>query len=156
MKLFSVLVLLVACVWPGGAARAQSCTMATQPVAFGVYQPLGGTAATTTGTVMVTCVATVSLFESYTMALNVGGGTSFAARSMGGPSPRLGYQLYRDSAFSQIWGDGTGGTFTVTDGVLLAVLTPVVKSYTIYGKIPASEPASIGSYTDMVMVTLTY
>ena len=151
-----VLALVVACLWAGGAARAQSCTASTMPAAFGIYQPLAGTAATTTGTVTVTCQAAVSLLVSYTMALSVGGGTSFAARSMGGMSPRLGYQLYRDSAFSQVWGDGTGGTFTVTDGYLLSILVPVTRSYTAYGRIPASEPASVGTYTDAVMVTLTY
>ena len=150
------LLALLACFWSGGGLRAQTCTASTQPVAFGMYQPLSGTTATTTGTVTVVCQATVSLLVAYTVALSVGGGTSFAARSMGGMSPRLGYQLYRDSAFSQVWGDGTNGTFTVTNGYLLSVLVPVTTNASVYGRIAASQLVNVGSYTDAVMVTVNY
>ena len=76
--------------------------------------------------------------------LGIGGGSSYATRSMGGPSPRLSYQLYRDSAYSQVWGDGTAGTYTVTDGYLLGLIFPITKMYTVYGSIPASAVCGVG------------
>ena len=139
-----------------GRAWGQSCSASATGVAFGTYQPLTGPALNTTGTVTITCEAVVSILVSYTIELSIGGGSSFAARSMSGPSPRLHYQLYRDSADTQIWGDGTAGTYTVIDGYLLSVLVPVTKNYTVYGVVPAGESASVGSYTDTVIVTLAY
>ena len=155
MKILWLLVLLPATFWSGGQARAQSCTASTAAVVFGNYQPHSGSAVTTTGTVSVTCQTLIVGTVSYSIALSVGGGSSFAARSMGAVSPRLGYQLYKDLAMSQVWGDGSAGTFTVSDSYFL-ILFPVTKNYTVYGKIPGGENGGVGTYTDSVGVVVTY
>ncbi|HUZ63669.1 MAG TPA: spore coat U domain-containing protein [Acetobacteraceae bacterium] len=139
------------------AARAQTCTAAASAVAFGVYDPGTGAPTDTTGTVTVTCSALISLLVSYTITLTTGGGGSFAARSMAGPlAPRLAYQIYADAARTRIWGDGTGGTSTVTDGYLLQLLGPVVRQYTMYARIPAGQLVSAGTFGDTVTVVVTY
>jgi len=138
-------------------AHAQTCTTSSTAAAFGTYAPLSGVGVSTTATITVTCnPGVVSVNESYTIALSIGGASSYATRSMGGPTPRLRYQLYRDSADTQIWGDGTAGTYTVTDGYTLGLIFPVTRTYTVYGVIPANAAAAIGSYTDTVVITLTY
>jgi spore coat protein U-like protein len=69
----------------------------------------------------------------------------------------LNYNLYFDAAFTQIRGDGTGGsqqggaTLTVSSGTRTASTTSV-----IYGQIPALQDPAAGSYADTIVVTLTY
>ncbi len=155
MKAAAVLALFL-CFMPGRRAWGQSCSAAATGVAFGTYQPLTGPSLSSTGTVTITCQATVAILVSYTIELSIGSGSSFAARSMSGVSPPLHYQLYRDAADTQIWGDGTAGTYVVTDGYLLGIIVPVVKNYTVYGIVPAGESAAVGAYSDMVVVTLIY
>ena len=155
MRTLAALLIALLCLH-AGQCRAQACTVSTTPTAFGNYLPLSGSANTSNATVSVTCNSTISLLVSYSLALSTGTGGSFAARSMAGGASRLAYQLYRDSAYSQIWGDGTSATYTVTDGYLLSVLTPVTRNYTAYGRIPASQNVATGGYTDTIMVLLTY
>lgn len=149
-------VLIALCAQAVQTAHAQSCTPTATAVAFGSYVSMMSGNDATTGTVTVTCSTSgVSILFSYTIALSIGGGGTFATRSMSGPLQRLSYQLYRDSGDTQIWGDGTAGTYTVTDGYLLGINAQVSRNYTVYGIIP-SQTAKVGSYIDTITVTLTY
>ena len=154
----SMLACLIAlCGVPAAKAWGQSCGVAATGLAFGSYQPLSGLPSNSTSTVTVTCnPGLISLLVSYTIQIGTGTGGSFAARSMGGTSTRLGYQLYRDALDTQIWGDGTAGTFTITDGYLLGLILPITHNYTAYGNIPASQRVNTGVYTDMLSVLLSY
>jgi spore coat protein U-like protein len=151
------LVLFCAMVWQ--PAQAQTCAVSSTALAFGTYAPFpgGGSAISTTATVTVVCnPGLLSVNVSYTISFSIGGGTSYALRSMGGPTPRLRYQVYRDNGDTQIWGDGTAGTFTVTDGYGLGLIFPITKTYTAYGAIAANTVAAIGSYADTIVMTITY
>jgi spore coat protein U-like protein len=138
-----------------GAAHAQGCSTSATAAAFGTYQPLAGTTATTTSTISVTCTAVVSLLISYTVKLNAGNYGTVAARKMSGSSWLLGYQLYLDAGYTQAWGDGSLGTSFVMDGYTLGIGT-VTRTYTAYGRVPASQSVGPASYTDTVTVLLTY
>lgn len=153
-SLFLLLLVLTALIRP---ASAQSCTTSATGFVFGVYQPLTGAPNLSTGTVTVNCnPGLLSILVSYTISLGPGSGGSFASRSMSGPGGLLGYQLYRDALRTQVWGDGTAGTTTVTDGYLLGLILPVIRNYTVYGRIPGGLQAGIGAYADTVLVVLTY
>ena len=159
MRGAAILALALFCIVPWRHAHGQTCTVSSSAAAFGIYAPApgAGTAVSTTATVTVVCnPGLITLNESYTIALSIGGGSSFALRSMGGPTPRLRYQLYRDSADTQVWGDGSAGTYTVTDGYTLGLIFPVTKTYTAYGVIAANTLAAVGTYTDTIILTLTY
>jgi spore coat protein U-like protein len=57
-----------------------------------------------------------------------------------------------DSARSVVWGDGVApnGSFTGTG-------TGAAQSSTVYGRVPTGQgAAAIGSYSDTVVVTITY
>lgn len=136
-------------------ALAQSCNTSATPMTFGSYNPITSATTDTTATINVTCSTTVGLLVNYTIQLYAGGGGSFAARSMAGGTPRLGYQIYNDSGRSQVWGDGTAGTTYVSDGFLLTV-GGSNKNYTAYGRLPAHEQSPPGAYTDAVTVLLSY
>ena len=100
----------------------------------------------------------VAVLMSYTIALGGGGGGggSVGARSMSSDSGTLAYQLYRDPARTQVWGDGTGGSVTVADGYLLNGVPPVVRNYTAYGAIAPLSKVAPGLYSDTITVLMTY
>jgi spore coat protein U-like protein len=65
----------------------------------------------------------------------------------------LEYNLYRDAAFSAIWGDGTSGTTTYT------IRNPPNNQdvvLTVYGRVPALQDVATGSYADAVIVTINF
>lgn len=132
-----------------GAVQAASggatCTTSATTVAFGSFNPFGS-AVTSTGTISVTCSGG-SINSPYTIALSKGSGT-FAQRLM---NSILKYNLYTTSSYTTIWGDGTGGSATVsgTNG-------HTTNNYTVYGQIPAPQGVAPNNYSDTITVTVTY
>jgi spore coat protein U-like protein len=121
------------------------------PVNFGTYLVFSGSAATSTGYVAVDCN---SYSGTYVIALSAGvnGSGSFSDRLMSNGTSNLPYQLFADAGYSTIWGDGTGGSVTVSGNCSGSCNT----SYTVYSQIPALQAVSPGSYSDTVQVTVTY
>lgn len=64
----------------------------------------------------------------------------------------LGYNLYSDSAGTQIWGDGSGGSQAQ------ASANPPNSTVTlaIYGRIPAGQDVSAGLYPDNVVAEINF
>jgi spore coat protein U-like protein len=148
---------LLACASPPAQALLVSCTTSAGGVAFGTYPPFSASPTDSTGTVTVTCTPfLVGLLVSYTIALSTGNGGNYASRSMSSGVSTLQYQLYTDSARTTVWGDGSAGTAMISDDYTIALLVPVTRNYTVYGRIPALQSASPGAYGDTIVVTVTY
>lgn len=115
---------------------------------FGAYDTLSGSAVSGSSTISVTC----SNGTSYSIALSTGSNSSgYAPRTMKDGSNSLNYNLYKDSSFTNVWGDGTSSTQVVTGtGNGNQVNT------TVYGQIAGSQTAAPGSYSDTITVTITY
>ncbi len=126
------------------AAHAAHCSASAVGVAFGTYNVFNTTDLNSTGSVTVSCNQSVP----FTIALSAGAGT-FASRALKNGSVVLNYNLFTDAQRLTIWGDGSGGTVTVSGSGLQA-------SFTVYGKIPARQNVSAGSYADTVIVTVSY
>lgn len=61
------------------------------------------------------------------------------------------YGLYKDAGRSQPWGDGaTPGSTVAGTG------TGAAKGYTVYGRVPPQTAPTPGTYSDTVVVTVTY
>jgi len=145
-----VLALATLAVLTPAAAKAQ-CSITVKPVSFGTYLPISSVPADSTGTVTIGCHL---FFGPYAVALNQGlfGRGNFDNRRMNAGSAYLSYQLYTNAARTLIWGDGIEGSqiaFGVCTGVCSA-------SYTIYGRIPAHQTVSPGSYADTLTVTVVF
>jgi spore coat protein U-like protein len=140
------------------AGQAQTCTVSSTALAFGVYAPTLGTPNDSVATITVTCQATVSLLVGYTITLGGGNSGNPAARSMplSGGGGGMNYQVYSDLLRTQVWGDGGNGTAGVADGYLISVIAPYIKTYSAFGRIPALQNAKAGSYADSLLVTITY
>ena len=135
----------------GNAAAV--CTVSTAPVDFGSYNVLLTAATDTESSITVDCneapPATVTI--SIGPSPNSGG---FEPRQMklSGGSEVINYNLYTDSGRTQIWGDGNGSTFTLTDMVFKR--EPWLA--TIYGRIPPGQNVSIGNYSETLTVTIVW
>ena len=127
-----------------------ACNVSATTLNFGNYDPTSATALNGTSTVNVYCTSGTP----YTTSLNIGtGGGSFVTRTIASGGNTLNYNLYRDSARSQVWGDGTGATFTVAGtGTGLLTASPL----TVYGQIASGQDKPPGTYTSVITVTVTY
>ena len=117
-------------------------------LAFGVVTP----GVQQDGTVAISATCTVG--TNYTLSLDVGlgSGATLSTRrmtSVGGDT--LDYALYTTAGRTTPWGDGTGGTGTVS-----STGTGLSQVFTVYGRVPSSAAASVGVYADTVTVTATY
>lgn len=134
-----------------------NCTIAANSFNFGTYDPLSSINTDSTGAVSVTCSAlVVNAFVNYDVQLATGASGSYATRTMVNGANHLGYNLYTDVSRSLIWGNGSGGTSIVNDGYLIALLAPVTRNYTVYGRIPAEQVIPPGMYTDSIVATVVF
>jgi spore coat protein U-like protein len=141
------------------AATTINCTVSAGGIAFGVYNPLNTVADASTGTLRVTCngSGTGSANVTVNVSLSTGLSGSFATRKMFSGANILNYNIYWSTAYTQIMGDGSGGSFAGTAGPFVV---PAGGSNfatgTMYGLIPASQDVAPGSYADVITVTVTY
>jgi spore coat protein U-like protein len=138
-------------------ALLQSCTVAASPAPFGSYVPSNPVALTSSsGTITVTCnVTLIGLLEGWNILLSSGNSGTFGSRQMSLGGKSLAYNLYTTAAHTQIWGDGTSGTGTISELQLLTIGTNSYP-YTVYGSIPALQDQPPGTYTDVIVVTVNY
>lgn len=130
------------------AASEAACSATAVAVAHGAYNPKATGADNATGSITVTCNPNAA----FSIALSDGGGTGYANRRMlrTPAGYQLNYQLYSNSGRTTVWGDGTGGTSTVS------YTSRASATATVYGQVPALQNVGAGSYSDTVVVTITY
>lgn len=94
---------------------------------------------------------------AYAISLSPGVSGSYTMRRMNAGSALLNYNVYTSAAYSQVWGDGTAST-GVVGATMSFNLFQFSKSAThaAYGRMPAGQNATAGSYTDNLVVTLTF
>ncbi len=136
----------------GSANVKAACGIATTPISFGAYNVFSAIPLRSTGTFTVTC----NEAPPPTVMISVGPSAAtglFNPRQMsGGSGDLLDYNLFTDSAMTQIWGDG------VTGGNLLSQKVTKNKPWNavIYANLPAQQNVSVGSYSDNVVVTIMW
>jgi len=122
-------------------------------VALGDFNPLANANSDSTGSVSITC--TGSATATYTIAVSAGTGTYLNRKLISG-SQLLSYNVYIDNTRTTIWGDGSSGTSLIS-GNITATSGGTTHSSTVYGRIPSGQQtASVGLYSDILTVTVTY
>lgn len=141
----------------GAAQAAATCSTSATSLSFGSYNPFTVTPLDSSGTVTVSCSlgGLLSLLVSYQIKLSAGGSGTFSPRRMSSGGNTLDYNLYTTSGRTTIWGNGSSGTGSVSDGYLLGVGT-TVRNYTVHGRVPAKQNARAGGYLDSITVTVEY
>lgn len=132
------------------ATAAPSCTVSATSVNFGSYNVFAGSATDSTGSITITCNNSA---HNVVVTLSKGSSATFNPRTMTNGGETLSYNLFRDAARTSIWGDGTGGTSTYTDNNPSNGADTVV---TVYGRVPAGQDVSAGSYSDTVSAVINF
>jgi spore coat protein U-like protein len=119
-------------------------------VNFGNYNVFTVTNLDSTGTITFQCnAAAANIF----ITLSRGQSSTYNPRTMKKGAEALNYNLYRNAARTNIWGDGTGGTVRYNNA------NPPNNSnvnLTVYGRVPAGQDVSAGSYTDTISATINF
>src|SRR5262249_50452515 len=99
-----------------------------------------------------TLTTTCSSTTPYTIGLD--GGTTNASdptlRKMSKSSETITYGLYRDGSYTQPWGS------TINTNTASGTSTGSGQKSTVFGRVPAQTTPSPGSYSDTIVITVTY
>lgn len=146
---------LVVCLGALAAGRADAvCNVAATGIDFGSYDVFSPTPRDSTGSITVSCDEIPP--ANVVIAIGPGGAGTFLPRWMRHASlpDALGYNVFTSPSMAVVWGDGTGATATVTMGRVPPNRPP--KPVTIYGRIPPAQNVAAGTYSDTLVVTITW
>ena len=133
------------------AVVSAECTVSTTSVNFGAYDPVSANAATprdATGTVNVYCTTGTLVNVSLDLGTHLTGSTR---RMLSGVANFLTYEIYRDAARSSIW-----NTVNMDSGTSTSKTVAINGGFIAYGRIPAGQDVTMGSYSDTLLVTVNY
>lgn len=130
------------------AIVANKCTVSAATLDFGTPAGLLTTAVPATSSISVQC----AVGTAYSVGLDGGlnSGNNINARKMVLGANSVAYQLYRDSAQTQVWG------YTVNTDTVQGIGTGNPQNLTVYGQVPAQTTPPAGTYLDSVVVSVTY
>lgn len=155
-----VAVLAAAAVRPADAATAtanlnvtasviQVCQVFDGTLAFGPYDPLAAAPLETNGSFQVACTK-----GSVSVTLGLGQGLHFAGsqRGMSNTTDTLTYEIYKEAARTNVWGDVGGAVVPYT------ATTSALTTIQVFGRIPALQTnVGVGTtYSDTVVITVTF
>lgn len=124
-----------------------------RPLNFGSYNPFQVSANDSTARIEIKCVNNGRV--RFEVLLSTGQAGTYFPRAMklSGGSAQLNYNLYTNNARTKIWGDGNAGTYTQQGNRN----SPFTKRYTLRGQIPPLQTAAtVGAYSDTILVTVNY
>lgn len=134
-----------------GTCVAQTCSVRTVSLNFGSYNHLATNDLEAEAGVYIACDPAVTFNISLDSGTNSGGHFSPRRLARVGSVDYLAYNIFRDPARIEIWGDGTGNTFTQP-----GIGTGVESQFIAYGRLPAGQSAAVGRYVDVVMVLVEW
>jgi spore coat protein U-like protein len=135
------------------AASITDCTVSVSGVVFGTYTPLAATALLSNGSVNIACTG-IKGNNGVTIDLSPGSsGAYIPTRTLTSGTLSLNYNLYVDAGYSQVWGNGSGGS--VEGSVSIRKHSPNA-TLTIYGAVAARQDPAPGVYSDSIIVSVNY
>ncbi len=146
--------ILAAALWfvvaPQSSVAAPSCSFTSvSAVNFGIYNVFA-TVANNSGVGSLTIKCQGGGAATFVVTLGTGQSHNYTSRVMKKGADTLNYNLYTSSARNLIWGDGSGGSSTMTAG------RNTTTTLSIFGQIPAGQDAAIGIYSDNITATVNY
>jgi spore coat protein U-like protein len=133
------------------ASVSKNCTITTAPVNFGAYDTVTANATAPLdglGTVTVTCTKGAPAKVGLDPGANAQGTTR---RMSGGTAAFLNYELYKDNAHATVWGNTPETGLDVP-----AAPNRNPRNFSVYGRVPAAQDATVGTYSDTVVATVNF
>jgi len=128
-----------------------TCAIATNPVAFGVQEA-------EPGNIDEDAALTVNCTNgtAYQVGLSGGNGGDTSARVMtlDGGTDTIGYQLYKDAARTDVWGNVVGSDTVLDTGDGFGADTGIL--HTVYARATITGAEVAGDYSDTVTATVTF
>jgi spore coat protein U-like protein len=133
------------------------CTISATPIAFGRYDVTALSPVVTLSSVSYDCweiSGGINLTQRITIQISAGSSGTFEYRHMNSVYgyDALHYNLYLDSNFRDVWGDGSRGTSTFSERVKLTG----VQVIPVYGRVFERQDVGAGSYQDGIHVTIEF
>ncbi len=128
------------------------CSVSATSINFGNYDVFSSASDTGTGSVTLSCAPKSNVSIAIEASTTSG---SFNPRMMQHFTldDTLNYTIYTTAAMTSVWGDGTQGTATVDVTNVKNGNTP---SVIIYGKIAPLQNVSAGSYSEQLVITISF
>lgn len=82
--------------------------------------------------------------------------TFAGGRHLGTGGPSIPYELYKDAALTQVWGDSGYGGLYLSGTPLTATGTGLSVAHTVFGKLLPGGSSSQSSINDTIVVTLIF
>lgn len=146
-------------------SHAATCTLSATSINFGSYDPTSSAALTANGNISFTCTNTGN-GDTVTVMLSTGSSGSYTDRTLVMGAQSLKYNIYADSGYTTILGNGTGGSYYLYACYGRGSGSPCSTSggypsgttFTgaMYGQLPGGQDVSAGAYSDTLTVTLTF
>lgn len=152
-RLFQVrAVVTQGCLLGSGASDLSSYGTISFGQISSLNSPVNRTSTPGSGSIVLQCTPGTPLTIGIGSGANTG--SVSAGRFLAKGSERLRYQLYQDSTFSTVWGDGSNGAAPLSSTFPAAGGT---QSYPVYARLFNVTPMpSAGIYSDVVTVTVSY
>ncbi len=160
--------LLSASLWPLAAhAAPPACTLSTSGLAFGTYVPTSASPVTANGSISFACTYTGAGFTA-DLTISAGNSGNYTVRTLKSGSQSLNYNIYVNAADTEIFGGASGNGVAGTYYYYLCYPgRPVSCSggggqsgvqyvAPMYGLLPAGQDVRAGTYSDTIVVTLTF
>lgn len=149
------------------ASLASTCTIGGGSISFGTISP-SASQTTGIGTINVLCTSTTT----YDLSFSAGNSGNQLQRTMKGASSTdsLQYNIYTDTSYATIIGDGSSGTSHPLNGIYSGraftgglqggrnIYGSVGRTVTfnIYGAVAGNQYITPDNYSDSLTITLTY
>jgi spore coat protein U-like protein len=132
------------------AQISANCTISAGDLQFGAYDPIvanaaSGSDATATADITTTCTTGSSPLINLSLGDNSPGA---GLRQMASGANRLSYNLYTDNGHNTLWDVDSDVPATTPDG------TPHVN--TVFGLLPKGQNKPVGSYSDVVVASVSF
>ena len=129
----------------------RKCAVTAGSLRFGTYDPVQANSTApldSQGGIIVKCTKGVTVMIGLDNGTNAQGQ---GRRMSGGGNNLLAYELYKDPARTERWGDSGGER--VDGGV---APSHNARSWLVYGRVPGGQDVAEGNYQDTVLVTVQF
>jgi spore coat protein U-like protein len=144
---------LIALLAVQGTAMGNDCSIGTQPIGFGLYDPLQATPLVALGGVSVDCGAGGGR-PDLRIELSTGSSGTYVTRTLRNGGSVLAYNLFTDGTYTVVWGDGSGGSQPVLTRANPPGQGPL--TVPIHARLPAGQDSGAGTHADTIVVTVIF